>query len=244
MAHLLDQKSTNPIFQDSRFQTSYAKSSDSMTLEGTINKTALSLLFLLVSAYYSWINPNPSYILAGGVLGLILALVTVFKKEWSPVTVPLYALSEGLALGAISFFFETRYPGIAGQAIFLTFAVLGLMLSAYRLEWIRATPKFQRMIIIATASITILYLVNLVMGFFGSELSFIRGSSLAGILFSFFVVGIAALNLILDFDFIEKASKKNLPKYMEWFAAFGLLVTLVWLYIELLRLLSKLRDRK
>lgn len=244
MNQLLDRKTSNPIFQENRFQTSYTRDANSMTVEGTVNKTALSFLFLSISAYYSWMNPNPSYIMIGSLLGFITALVTIFKKEWSPVTVPIYALFEGLALGALSFFFESRYPGIAGQAIFLTFAVLGLMLGAYRLEWIRATPRFKRMIFIATASVALLYLINLIMGFFGSELSFVRESSLGGILFSFFVVGIAALNLILDFDFIEKASKKNLPKHMEWFAAFGLLVTLIWLYIELLRLLAKLRDRR
>ena len=243
MSFISQETSSNPVFQDQRFKANSNASDGIMTIEGTLNKSAMCFALLMLTAYYSWSNPNPVLILSGTILGLIAAIITMFKKNWSPYTVPAYALLEGLALGGISQVFETKYPGIAGQAIFLTFAVLALMLSAYRLEWIRATPKFKKVIVMATMAIGLLYLVNMGMSFFGSEMSFIRGASPIGIGFSVVVVGIASLNLILDFDFIEKSSKRNLPQYMEWFAAFGLLVTLIWLYLEILRLLSKLKKK-
>lgn len=240
----LPEQSSNPIFQNKDFKTRSLSAQDQMTLEGTLNKGAISFVLLLAAAYFSWTNPNPLYIMVGGILGFIMALVTVFKKSWSPVTVPLYSILEGLALGGISLSFETRYPGIASAAVCITFAVLGLMLGAYRLEWVRATPKFRKGVMIATLGVCLVYFVNLIMSFWGPGLSIISSSSPMGIGFSLLVVGIAAFNLILDFDFIEQSSKRGLPKYMEWFAAFGLMVTLIWLYLEILRLLAKLRDRK
>lgn len=244
MSYLSNRTTTNPIFQESKFQAARSYSQNVMTIEGTINKTAISFVFLIISAYYSWTSPSNGLMAIGAILGFITAIVTIFKKEWSPYTVPAYAFFEGLTLGALSYFFEVKYPGIAGQAVFLTFAVLAAMLACYRLEWIRVTPKFKKIIIAATSGIFLLYFVNFIMGFFGSGLSIITSSSPMGIGLSLIIVGIAALNLVLDFDFIEKASKQNLPKYMEWYGAFGLLVTLIWLYIEILRLLAKLRNRK
>ena len=234
-------ETSNPLFQSNRFKTDSVSSGGSMTVQGTINKASLSFLFLMVSAYYSWTNPHPWFLLGGLILGLLTALITIFKKEWSPVTVPLYAFFEGLALGAISLFFEQSYPGIVSQAVFLTFCVLGVMLSAYRLEWIRVTPRFRKMVTLATMGIALFYLLNMILSFWGPGFSIVREATPLGIGFSLFVVGLAAFNLVLDFDFIEKASKQNFPKYMEWFAAFGLLVTLIWLYLEILRLLGKTR---
>jgi uncharacterized YccA/Bax inhibitor family protein len=182
--------------------------------------------------------------MVGAIGGLILALITILKKQWAGTTAPLYALCEGLVLGAISLVFEKAYPGIAFQAISLTFAVFASLLIAYKAKLIVVTDKFRSIVIAATMGLGLFYLVTFILGFFKINVPIITSSSLFGIGFSIFVVAIASLNLILDFDFIERASKSGAPKYMEWFAAFGLLVTLVWLYLEILRLLSKLRDRR
>ena len=243
MSYIDEQKSSNPLLNTKMFQGSFASNQELMTLDGTINKLGFSFIFLLISACYGWFNFNPGLIVVGAIGGFITAMVTVFKKTWSPYTVPVYAILEGLCLGALSFLFEQKYPGIALQAVLLTLLVLSLMLGAYRSNLIRATPRFRKMVIFATGAICLMYLLNLVMGLFGSGLSIINSSSPMGIGLSLFIVGIASMNLVLDFDFIEKASKEGLPKYMEWYAAFSLLVTLVWLYIEILRLLAKLRKK-
>jgi len=175
--------------------------------------------------------------------GFIMAMVTVFKKEWSAVTAPIYSLLEGLALGGISAALDMRYPGIAMQAVSLTFGTLFVLLLAYRSGLIHVTQKFRLGIIAATGGIMVFYLVEMVLGFVGFHFTAINGSGPVGILFSFFVVGIAALNLVLDFDFIEQGVQYGAPKYMEWYGAFGIMVTLVWLYLEILRLLSKMRSR-
>ena len=174
---------------------------------------------------------------------LALALITMFAPKAAPFTSPLYALAEGLFLGALSAFVEMQYPGIAFQAVGLTFCTLFAMLALYTTGVIRATPAFKRGIMAATFGIMMIYLLSWVLRMFSVEVPYIHGSGLVGIGFSLFVVVIAAMNLVLDFDLIEEGAKRGLPKYMEWFAAFGLLVTLVWLYIEILRLLSKLRQR-
>jgi uncharacterized YccA/Bax inhibitor family protein len=174
--------------------------------------------------------------------GLITALVTIFWKATAPYTAPLYAALEGLALGGISAFYEASFPGIVIQAIALTFGTLFCLLTAYRSGMIRATENFKLGVTAATGAIALLYLVNLGMGFFGKSMPFIHESGFLGIGFSLFVVGIAAMNLVLDFDFIETGVEQRAPKYMEWYAAFGLMVTLIWLYLEILRLLSKTRD--
>ena len=222
-----------------------------MTLNGTVNKTGLLLVLIMISAMYTWslyTGPESAsaivpLLLTGGIGGLIVALVTIFKKEWAPVTAPIYALLEGLLLGGLSAMLEARFPGIVIQAVGLTFGTLGALLLAYRSGLIRATENFKLGVVAATGGIFLLYLVNMAMGFFGHSIGFIHNSGWMGIGFSAFVVVIAALNLVLDFDFIEKGVESGAPKYMEWYGAFGLIVTLVWLYLEILRLLSKLQSR-
>tara|TARA_A100001011_G_C13862607_1_gene655614 strand:- start:33 stop:590 length:558 start_codon:yes stop_codon:yes gene_type:complete len=178
--------------------------------------------------------------------GLICAVITIFKKDLSPYTVPAYAALEGLALGAISFYFEQIYPGIAGQAVFLTFGIMTALLFAYKTKIIKVTENFKLGVFAATAGIGIVYLINFIMSFWGTGISVmnIQNSSIYSIGFSIFVIAIASMNLVLDFDFIEEAAESNVPKYMEWYAAFGLLVTLIWLYLEILRLLAKLNSRR
>jgi uncharacterized YccA/Bax inhibitor family protein len=182
-------------------------------------------------------------ILGGAIGGLILALVTTFKKTWAPFTAPMYALVEGVFIGALSAIFEVRFPGIVMQAVGLTFGTMAALLLAYRSGLIRATEKFKLGVVAATGGVLLLYVANFVMGFFGHSMDFISGNSTLGIGFSIVVVIIAALNLVLDFDLIETGARSGAPKYMEWYGAFALVVTLVWLYLELLRLLSKLQSR-
>jgi uncharacterized YccA/Bax inhibitor family protein len=223
---------------------------ETMTLEGTVNKTFILFFCLLFGAMPIWWlffqgSQGVAMLAAMGgmIFGLILALVTVFKKTWAPVTAPLYALAEGVFLGGISALFEARYPAIVMQAVALTFGVLFALLTAYRTGIIKPTENFKLGVAAATGGIMLVYLVTMVLGFFGVSVGFIHGSGLFGIGFSLFVVTIAALNLVMDFDFIEQGAERGAPKHMEWFGAFGLIVTLVWLYIEILHLLAKLRDR-
>jgi uncharacterized YccA/Bax inhibitor family protein len=222
-----------------------------MTINGTVNKTGLLLILVLVGAMYSWSHfsgPESApalypLILGGAIGGLILALVTTFKKTWAPFTAPMYALVEGVFIGALSAIFEVRFPGIVMQAVGLTFGTMAALLLAYRSGLIRATEKFKLGVVAATGGVLLLYVANFVMGFFGHSMDFISGNSTLGIGFSIVVVIIAALNLVLDFDLIETGARSGAPKYMEWYGAFALVVTLVWLYLELLRLLSKLQSR-
>jgi uncharacterized YccA/Bax inhibitor family protein len=222
-----------------------------MTVQGTVDKTGVLLAFVVGSAFCTWYltaqNPESvgAYVLAGSVGGLVLALVTVFKKTWASVTAPLYALCEGAALGGISMVVNARYPGIALQAVCLTFGTLLCLLMAYRSGLIPVTNGFRLGIVAATGGIMLVYLVTFVLSLFGmgGTMGQLYGAGWIGIGFSLFVVVIAALNLVLDFDFIVQGAEQGAPKYMEWYAAFGLMVTLVWLYLEILRLLSKLRSR-
>lgn len=222
-----------------------------MTLNGTVNKTAFLLVLVLAGALYTWgrfTGPESMASIAplmmvGALGGLVMALITVFKKTWAPVTAPVYALLEGLFIGGISAMFELRFPGIVMQAVGLTFGTLAALLMAYRSGLIRATENFKLGVVAATGGIFLVYMANMVMGFFGHSMGFIQGNGLLGIGFSAVVVVVAALNLVLDFDFIESGVEAGAPKYMEWYGAFGLVVTLVWLYLEILRLLSKLQSR-
>jgi uncharacterized YccA/Bax inhibitor family protein len=222
-----------------------------MTLNGTVNRTAFLLLLTLVGAMYSWsvffgsagaANLMP-YVLVGGLGGFVVAMVTIFKKTWAPFTAPLYAALEGVFIGAMSAIFEQRHPGIVIQATALTFGTLAALLVAYRSGLVKATENFKLGVVAATGGIALVYLASIVMGFFGHAIPMINGGGVIGIGFSAVVVVVAALNLVLDFDFIEQGVQQGAPKYMEWYAAFGLLVTLVWLYLEILRLLSKLQSR-
>ncbi|KFN46107.1 hypothetical protein N790_08905 [Arenimonas malthae CC-JY-1] len=250
-------RSGNPALNENTFldvgsgQVVSRDESQVMTLNGTVNKTGFLLLLAVATAAYTWslfdpLNPGAvmPWMLVGGIGGFIVAIVTVFKKTWAPVTAPMYALLEGLFLGGISAFFEARFPGIVMQAVMLTLGVLAALLLAYKSGLIRATENFKLGVVAATGGIALLYLVNMGMRLFGFEgMGFIHESSLMGIAFSAFVVVIAALNLVLDFDFIESGAEAGAPKYMEWYGAFGLVVTLVWLYLEILRLLAKLQSR-
>ena len=224
---------------------------NAMTLNGTVHKTALLLIGLIATAAITWrrtmLTEDPStlypYLIVGVIGGLVVGLITVFKKEWSPVTAPLYCVLEGLFLGIVSAIFEQMFPGIVLQAVLLTFGTLTTLLLAYQTGLIKATENFKLGVTAATGGIMLIYLINFVMSLFGSGIPYIHESGTFGILFSLFVVVIAALNLVLDFDFIENGVEQKAPKYMEWYAAFGLLVTLIWLYLEILRLLAKMRSR-
>jgi uncharacterized YccA/Bax inhibitor family protein len=233
-------------FSDYRSGTS----NDVMTIQGTVNKTALLLLLATGAAAYTWsiyFSGNMAtlmpWTIGGAIVGFLFAMITCFKKEWSPVTAPLYAVCEGLFIGGISSIMEARMPGIVLQAVMLTFGTLAALLAAYKTGLIVASDKFKRGIIAATGGIMLVYLATLVLGFFHVEVPFIYGSSGLGIGFSIVVVIIAALNLVIDFDFIEQGAQYGVPKYLEWYGAFGLMVTLVWLYLEILRLLAKLNRR-
>src|ERR1700751_3308855 len=222
-----------------------------MTIQGTVNKTGFLLLFVVVAAAWTWgLNhserPEAAFpwMIGGGVLGFFSAPLTVFKKTWAPISAPIYAVCEGLFLGGITAIFDRSYPGIAIQAVSLTFAVMFVMLLAYKFGIIRATRGFKLGVIAATGGIALGYLVNTVMSlFFHTQMSFLYSSTKLGIGISLFIVAVAALNLIIDFDMIENAARMGAPKYMEWYGAFGLMVTLIWLYLEILRLLGKARRR-
>ena len=255
-------KTSNPALSDNTFRGisssqyggSYGGMVDAtsrMTLSGTVNKTALLLVCALATASWTWslflksrdMADVAPLMLVGMFGGLIFALVTAFKKEWAPVTAPIYALLEGLLLGGLSAMMDWRYPGIGIQAVSLTFGTLFVLLLAYRSGLIKVTQKFRLGVIAATGGIFFFYLAQMLLGFFGIQFYSINGAGLIGIGFSLLVVGIAALNLVLDFDFIEQGVQVGAPRYMEWYGAFGIMVTLVWLYIEILRLLSKMRSR-
>ena len=245
MANHLSFRSGNPVLTKNAF-TSSSDISETMTINGTVNKTAISLLLLVGTGYLTFSSINSGLLIACGIGGFILAIVTVFKKEWAPITVAIYVILEGALLGGISFMYNSLYDGIVTDAIFLTVGILLSLLVAYRSGLIKATENFKLGIVAATGGIAIVYLINFVMGFFGSNMGVMQidNASPISIGFSVVVVIIAALNLVLDFDFIEEGAEKGAPKYMEWYGAFGLLVTLIWLYLEILRLLAKLNSRK
>jgi len=236
-------RSGNPALNKNTFKNLTNTSGDLMTLDGAVNKTGISLLILMAAAYYTFSNQIMDYILIGFIGGFIVALVTIFKKDWSPITVPIYAVLEGLALGGVSAVYAHEYTGIVQQAIFLTFGIFFTLLFAYKTKVIKPTENFKLGVFAATGGIALIYMISIIMSFFGGEIPMIHDSGPLGIGFSLFVVVIASLNLVMDFDFIEEACENGAPKYMEWYGAFGLLVTLVWLYLEILRLLSKLNSR-
>jgi uncharacterized YccA/Bax inhibitor family protein len=257
-------KSGNPALSESRFRDTVLDNivthENAMTIKGTLNKFGVLFMLMLASSYYSWKEATHggnawTLILIGVFGGLGVALIMAFKKQWSQYLAPVYALLEGLFVGAISAYFEYAVPskqdgyaggysGIVLQAVGLTFAVVAVMFLLYKFKVLQATPMFKKVIIIATAAIGLFYLVCWIITLSGANApSFIFQSTPLGIGFSMFVVALAALNLILDFDMIEKGVEMGAPKYMEWYGAFGLLVTIVWLYMEILRLLAKLNRR-
>jgi uncharacterized YccA/Bax inhibitor family protein len=223
-----------------------------MTLSGTVNKTGILLLCSVATAAWTWNQFMQTHdatsvapeLMLGALGGFVVAMVTIFKKTWAPVTAPIYALLEGLVLGGLSALFDARYPGIALEAVGLTFGTLFVMLFLYTSGVIKVTQKFRIGVVAATGGIMIFYLLTWLLSMFHiTAFNSVYGSGLIGIGFSLFVVAIAALNLVLDFDFVEQGVTYGAPKYMEWYAAFGIMVTLVWLYLEMLRLLSKVRSR-
>ena len=235
-------RSGNPAFTRNFDNTGAVPQSERMTLDGAVNKTAILLSLCFCGAFIGW--NIPALAMPGLIIGTILAFVTIFRNPAKAgTTAPFYAGFEGIALGGITVFAEAQYPGIGIQAIGLTFGILASLLFCYKSGIIKPTENFRLMIFSATMGIALLYLVSFIMSFFGSGIGFIHSNGMFGIGFSLFVVGIAALNLVLDFDFIEEGAEQGLPKYMEWYGAFSLMVTLVWLYIEILRLLMKLRSR-
>jgi len=244
-------RTANPALNDQVFEAIpyYDSTVKTMTLQGTVNRTAVLLGLVTASASWTWYvfstggNFAP-YLLGGLVGGFVLALITIFKKTAAPVTAPLYAVAEGLLLGGVSAAFEQQFPGIVFQAVFLTFGTLAALLIAYTSRLIKPSENFKLGIVAATGGICLFYLIALILGFFGLNVPLLHSSGPLGIAFSVFIVIIAALNLVLDFDFIENGAAAGAPKYMEWYAAFGLLVTLVWLYLEILRLLAKLQQSR
>ena len=241
----LSLRSGNPVLSKKTFSNTIF-TDNQMTIEGTVNKTAISLLLLVGTGYFTFDVISPVLLIGSGIGGFILAIITVFKKEWAPITVPLYAVLEGAMLGGISYMYNSLYDGIVTNAILLTVGILVSLLIAYRSGYIKATENFKLGIFAATGGIALVYFINFIMRFFGSGLGVmsINNTSPLSIGFSIVVVIIASLNLVLDFDFIEEGAEKGAPKFMEWYGAFGLLVTLIWLYLEILRLLAKLNSRK
>ena len=243
----LSYRSGNPVLTSNAFnlQSDY---SDKMTIGGTVNKTFLSLMILIGSAYYSWTYISVTNILVFPSLfgAFIVGIITVKKKIWAPITVPIYGVLKGIFLGIFSNIFNSMYDGIVITAISYTLCILFALLSIYRLGIIKPTENFKLGVAAATMGIAILYVANLGMSFFGSGIPLmdINNSSMISIGFSLFVIVIASMNLVVDFDFIEEGAEKGAPKYMEWYGAFGLMVTLAWLYLEILKLLAKMNSRK
>ena len=251
-------KTSNPALSDKTFRDlsnnqygGIIDATDRMTLNGTIHKTGILLVCSMLTAMWTWtqfmqtrdVASVTPWLMLGLFGGLIFSFITVFKMQWAPVTAPVYALLEGLALGGISAFLQLRYPGIAIQAVGLTFGTLFVMLFLYRTRIIPVTQGFRIGVVAATGAIALFYVAQILLGFFGVQFMSINGSGLVGIGFSLVVVAVAALNLVLDFDLIERGVNSGAPRYMEWYCAFGIMVTLVWLYLEILNLLSKMRSR-
>lgn len=243
-------RSGNPSLKKEAFEKFDALGSGkTMTIRGTVNKTFILILLVLSTFVYSWNQfvENPGsvlpLILIGAIGGLIVALITIFVPKVSPFTAPVYALLEGLFLGAVSAQYEAQYGGIVFQAVLLTIGVLLSLLLAYTSGLIKVTQNFRLGVAAATGAILLVYVFSFIGGFFGINIPHLHEATPIGIAISVVIVIIAALNLVLDFDYIEQASASRVPKYFEWYGAFGLLVTLVWLYLEILRLLSKLRSR-
>lgn len=245
-------RSSNPVMTGKIFEKAgaLAPGSSAMTINGTINKVGLMLLLVIGAAAYTWkmvMGADPgragTFAIVGAIGGFIVALITIFRPRSSAITAPIYAILEGLFLGAISAIINAKYPGVAFQAVLLTIGTLFTMLFLYRSGRIRATPRFRKGVMMATGAVFFAYLISWIMGLLGMPMGFMHSSGPLGILINLVIIVIAALNLIMDFDFIEKGSQMGAPKYMEWYGAFGLMVTLIWLYIEFLRLLSRFSGR-
>jgi uncharacterized YccA/Bax inhibitor family protein len=246
-------KSGNPALNKDTFAhlNAATSSAEVMTINGTVNKVAFLLGLTMLSAYVTWnmffdqenFETVKMFVFGGSIIGLVLAFFISYNKDLAGYLVPLYAVAQGLTLGGLSAFMESFYPGIVIQSLSLTFSIFIMLLVIYKLRLIKVTENFKLIVASATSGIALYYLLSFVLSFFSIELPLIHQSTTAGIIFSVFVVIVAAINLVVDFDFIEQGAENKVPKYMEWYGAFGLLVTLIWLYIEILRLLAKARRK-
>ncbi|MCI1273969.1 MAG: Bax inhibitor-1/YccA family protein [Clostridiaceae bacterium] len=241
----------NPILNEN-FGTAGERvlESEPMTLSGTINKIAILFLLVIVGAYCAWNSFSLGYTdrvsiltTVGFIVSLLLGFIIPFVPTWAPVLSPVYALAEGLLLGGISAMFEKAYPGIVIQATIGTFAALGTMLALYKFKIIRCTERFKSTVFTAMMAVFLIYLIDIIASFFGRGIPLINGNGIIGIVFSLVVIAIASFCLIVDFSYIEEGSNKMLPKYYEWYGAYGLMVTLIWLYFEMLKLFAKLNSR-
>ncbi|HET6724943.1 MAG TPA: Bax inhibitor-1/YccA family protein [Gammaproteobacteria bacterium] len=243
-------KSTNPAFRTSGFrEMPQIGIGETMTLSGAINKTIVLFVLLMITAGWTWTQYTPlnpaaiqPYMLGGLIVGFILAMATCFKPNWAPVSAPLYAIAEGFAIGGISAFYNAHAHGIVIQAVALTFGVMAVMLFLYRTGVIKVTEKFRMGLTAAIGGVFLFYLVTWVVGMFGVNTGLMFGGSGLSIGISLVIVAIAALSLVLDFDMMQRASVAGAPKYMEWYSGFALMVTLIWLYMEILRLLGNARQ--
>ncbi len=239
----------NPVFRESFGRgLTISNTAGTMSVKGVIDKAVILLLLVLITATYTWNNflneaaPIQGWMMFGLFGGLAAAFATIFKPAWAPITAPIYALAEGLVLGGVSVYLHLLYPGLPVQAVALTALVLLVMLGLYRFRIIRVTQRLRAGVMAATGAVFLFYLFSWILGMFGLPVGVLTDSSPLGIGLSLVIVGIAAFNLLLDFDFIEHAVGRGLPAFMNWFAAFGLMVTLIWLYLEILRLLARLRN--
>ena len=248
-------KTSNPTLGENIIKNfAFTATDRTMTVQGTITKIALLLALVVAGAVFTWskvmsgietgaVSVN-GWMIGGSVAGFVLAMVISFKQEWAPFLAPVYAVCEGLFVGSMSAYFEAMYPGLVMRAVLLTFSVLFALLFLYKMQIVKATQRFRTILIAATSGICIAYLISFILSLFGINMSFIFGGGSMGLIVSVVVVAVAALNLVLDFDFVEHGAEAGLPAYFEWYGAFGLMVTLVWLYIEILRLLAIVAGRR
>jgi uncharacterized YccA/Bax inhibitor family protein len=248
----MDYKTGNPGLNEKTFANVPlpVAGGERMTLKGTVNKSFLMLTVLLITALWVWAQffssgGNPAsvvgFMIAGCLGGLVLALIISFRQTTAPYLALPYAALEGLAVGGISAICERRYPGIAIEAVALTFGVMAAMLAAYAFKLIKVTEHFKAMVVAATGAIALVYIASFILGFFHIQVPFLNAPTPLGIFVSLAIIVVAALNLVMDFDFIQTGVDRGVPRYMEWYGAFGLMVTLIWLYLEILRLLAKTR---
>lgn len=254
--------SNNPFFKNKSFTNTTRYSgeninenqavaidyNETMTVQGTINKSLLMLALLVAGAAVTWTMTfsgyNPMVLTIGGaIIGFILVLVAAFKPQYSAALAPGYAVFEGLFIGGLSAIFESMYPGLVIQAVGATFVTFIVCFGLYKYNVVKVTERFRSVVVAATLAIASFYLISWLLSLFMNFQPVHHGNSLMSIGISAFVIVVAAMNLFLDFDQIEKGAQRNLPKYMEWFGAMGLMITLVWLYVEFLRLLSKISSR-
>ncbi len=239
-------KTSNPVINEKALQKSagtLVQGGETMTVSGAVNKTLFLTAILLLTTVYSYVNPNPILMWGGLIGGFIVVLISVFKPQYSNITAPIYAALEGFFIGGLSIAYASIYNGIIFQAVSITMAILFVMLFLYKSGIIKVTKSFRTGVIMATGAVALVYVVSMVLGMFGIQVPFLHQGGMIGIGISLVIIGIASMNLLLDFDNFEKGEQYGAPIYMEWFSAMGLLITLVWLYLEILRLISMLSGR-